>query len=259
MNIEIANRLAKLRKEKGYSQEELAEKLGLSRQAVSKWERAESSPDTDNLICLAKLYNISLDELLRTDEDVESIKESVKEKENKEKKDVKISPTSIYVKDGEEEVNVSFSGIYVKDGEDEVVIGNKPIEILSESDQKKRKIKEKISSVYVLLVVIGYILLGSLLDLWHPAWILFISIPLVDSIMEAIIQKNPKAFAFPVLAVIVFLFVGCVYDIWHPTWIVFILIPVYYSIVPGKLKVEVNVESNDEIDDDEIDDDEEDN
>ena len=80
MNIEIANRLAKLRKEKGYSQEELAEKLGLSRQAVSKWERAESSPDTDNLICLAKLYNVSLDELLRTEEDIESIKESVKEK-----------------------------------------------------------------------------------------------------------------------------------------------------------------------------------
>ena len=90
MNIEIANRLAKLRKEKGYSQEELAEKLGLSRQAVSKWERAESSPDTDNLICLAKLYNVSLDELLRTEEDIESIKESVKEKEIKEKKDVKI-------------------------------------------------------------------------------------------------------------------------------------------------------------------------
>ena len=86
MNIEIANRLAKLRKEKGYSQEELAEKLGLSRQAVSKWDRAESSPDTDNLICLAKLYNVSLDELLRTEEDIESIKESVKEKEIKEKK-----------------------------------------------------------------------------------------------------------------------------------------------------------------------------
>ena len=63
MNIEIANRLQTLRKEKGYSQEQLALELGISRQAVSKWERAESSPDTDNLICLAKLYNVSLDYL----------------------------------------------------------------------------------------------------------------------------------------------------------------------------------------------------
>ena len=64
MNIEIADRLVKLRKKHGLSQEELADKLGISRQAVSKWERAESSPDTDNLICLAKLYGVSLDELL---------------------------------------------------------------------------------------------------------------------------------------------------------------------------------------------------
>ena len=64
MTIEIADRLVKLRKKYGYSQEELADKLGLSRQAVSKWERAEASPDTDNLICLAKLYGVSLDELL---------------------------------------------------------------------------------------------------------------------------------------------------------------------------------------------------
>ena len=67
MTIEIADRLVKLRKKYGYSQEELADKLGLSRQAVSKWERAEASPDTDNLICLAKLYGVSLDELLATD------------------------------------------------------------------------------------------------------------------------------------------------------------------------------------------------
>ena len=76
MNIEIANRLQTLRKENGYSQEQLALELGISRQAVSKWERAESSPDTDNLICLAKLYNVSLDYLLSTDETVEEIKEN---------------------------------------------------------------------------------------------------------------------------------------------------------------------------------------
>ncbi len=204
------------------------------------------------MICLAKIYNISLDELLRTDEDVETIKESVKEKEV-EKKNVKISPSSICVKDGDEEVNISFSGIYIKDGDEEVVIGNKPIEVLNENDQKKRKIKDKITSIYTLLVVIGYILLGAFLDLWHPAWILFISIPLVDSIIEAIFQKDAKKFAFPILAVIVFLFVGCVYHIWHPTWVVFILIPVYYSLVPGGVKVKVNLETNSDDDEDEED------
>ncbi len=66
MNIEIANRLVHLRKSNHLSQEALAEKLGISRQAVSKWERAEASPDTDNLILLAKLYHVSLDELLKT-------------------------------------------------------------------------------------------------------------------------------------------------------------------------------------------------
>ena len=79
MTIEIADRLIQLRKKHGLSQEELADKLGLSRQAVSKWERAEASPDTDNLICLAKLYGVSLDELLSTEDDVETIvKEQVK-------------------------------------------------------------------------------------------------------------------------------------------------------------------------------------
>lgn len=66
MNIEIANRLRQMRNKNGLSQEELAAKMGVSRQAVSKWERAEASPDTENLILLAKLYGISIDELLNT-------------------------------------------------------------------------------------------------------------------------------------------------------------------------------------------------
>lgn len=67
MNIEIANRLQQLRKNNNLSQEELAEKIGVSRQAVSKWERGEASPDTENLILLSRLYKMSLDELVRTE------------------------------------------------------------------------------------------------------------------------------------------------------------------------------------------------
>ena len=57
MNQKTADRLVELRKNAGYSQEELADTIGVSRQAVSKWERCESSPDTDNLIELARLFH----------------------------------------------------------------------------------------------------------------------------------------------------------------------------------------------------------
>ena len=71
MDYTIADRLAELRRAHGYSQESLAAQLGLSRQAVSRWERGESLPDTENLIALADLYGVSLDELVRPQEQTE--------------------------------------------------------------------------------------------------------------------------------------------------------------------------------------------
>ena len=71
MNVETAQRLADLRRSRALAKKGLARKLGLSRQAVSKWERAESSPDTENLISLAKLYGVSLDELLNPSDEIE--------------------------------------------------------------------------------------------------------------------------------------------------------------------------------------------
>ncbi|PRR82107.1 helix-turn-helix domain-containing protein [Clostridium vincentii] len=70
--MNFSERLRKLRKEKGFSQEELAGRLGISRQAVSKWESGQSNPDTNNLIMLSEVYGISLDFLLKeNDEKVE--------------------------------------------------------------------------------------------------------------------------------------------------------------------------------------------
>ncbi|MCL2370498.1 MAG: helix-turn-helix domain-containing protein [Firmicutes bacterium] len=64
MDYKTADRLIELRRKHGYSQDQLADKLEISRQAISKWERAESLPDTENLIRLANLYRISIDELI---------------------------------------------------------------------------------------------------------------------------------------------------------------------------------------------------
>ena len=51
---------------RGFTQEYVAEALGVSRQAVSKWENGTSEPSTANLMALAKLYSLTVDELLRT-------------------------------------------------------------------------------------------------------------------------------------------------------------------------------------------------
>lgn len=84
MNIETANRLLQYRKKMNLSQEELAAKIGVSRQAVSKWERAEASPDTDNLILLADIYGVSLDELLKGEKETESETQSEEPENNAE-------------------------------------------------------------------------------------------------------------------------------------------------------------------------------
>ena len=62
--MEFNNKLYELRKQKGLSQEELAGRLNVSRQTVSKWEVGESIPDMDNLVSISELFGVSLDELV---------------------------------------------------------------------------------------------------------------------------------------------------------------------------------------------------
>ena len=60
----FGQRLAALRKEKGLTQSDIADKVGITAQAVSKWENDQASPDIDILIKLSEIFDISLDELL---------------------------------------------------------------------------------------------------------------------------------------------------------------------------------------------------
>ena len=65
--MNFGENLKKLRKEKQLSQESLAEKLNISRQAVSKWESNSSYPDMNNLIQLKDIFNVTLDEMILID------------------------------------------------------------------------------------------------------------------------------------------------------------------------------------------------
>ena len=76
--MRLSEKIMDLRKKSGWSQEELAERLGISRQSVSKWETGESVPDIDKIIRMSELWNVSTDYLLKDDpENGEQAKEHV--------------------------------------------------------------------------------------------------------------------------------------------------------------------------------------
>ena len=224
MNQNTADRLVDLRKNAGLSQEELADAIGVSRQAVSKWERCESSPDTDNLIELARLYKISIDELINgTDRPAKVSKEEpVKDQADDD---------AFVWKDGDMVVEI-------KENEISVINENEEERKYDTASYKKKSLKEKrvntaISSIFALSVVVTYLVLGFCLASgtgWTCAWPLFLLIPVVSSIVSFVFYKRIALLNYPCIVVAVYCFIGMFYGIWHPTWVMFITIPVFYII-----------------------------
>lgn len=66
--MNLGSQLKKLRESKSFSQEDVARKVGVTRQAVYKWESNKSYPDIDNLILLSELYEVTIDELIKGSE-----------------------------------------------------------------------------------------------------------------------------------------------------------------------------------------------
>lgn len=269
MDMNTANRLYELRKAKGYSQDELADLIGVSRQAVSKWERGESSPDTDNLIALAKLYGVSIDELL----DYQPQNNTQADNQN-ENNDTNAQKSNVYVRINSDGIeihapNSKDSHVFDEDfDEDEnyddedddennidgekkhrynVDFDDNEIRITSNGKQRTKDgvhikfgnhpqnrnqaIKSAISGSVFVLSLIAYLVMGFVAKLWHPGWIIFFTPIITDGIADVILKKNPNHFPMPILCVIVFLLLGFLGGYWHPGWIVFLAIPAYYAIV----------------------------
>lgn len=74
--MDFNNRLYQLRKQKGLSQEELANRLNVSRQTVSKWEVGDSTPEMEKLVAISDLFDVSLDVLVMGKEEKNEAKES---------------------------------------------------------------------------------------------------------------------------------------------------------------------------------------
>ncbi len=94
--MSLGNNLYNARKRRGLSQEEVAEKLGVSRQTISKWELNETLPDICQSKRLSNLYHLTMDELIDFDMDVKEIEHIIEN--TSEKTEQKIDWTSIWGK-----------------------------------------------------------------------------------------------------------------------------------------------------------------
>ncbi len=191
----LGKKLYELRKRNGLSQEELAERLGVSRQAVSKWECGESLPDTDNLITIAKMYAISLDELVGNTNTVnrDTVEDSSEEERPYEENEAEI--------------------------DDEEPAGKKSVII-----------RVLYSLPYPVLVSVMFLIWGFMWGGFYISWTLFITVPIYYSLVECIKTKRIGCFAYPVFATFVYLFIGMEWGLWHPGWIIYITIPIFYAV-----------------------------
>lgn len=63
--MNLKDRLKRLRKQNGYSQEQLADKLGIARQTISKWENGQAVPELNGLMLLSDLYGVTIDRMVK--------------------------------------------------------------------------------------------------------------------------------------------------------------------------------------------------
>lgn len=265
----MQNNLIRLRKEAGLSQEELADKLAVSRQAVSKWERGEALPDTDNLIRLARLYNVSIDEIVGYAPEKETSADEnkaaggaddAKETDNASGADGANDADDDGNADGEDDG--ADDEYFTQDGETKKYYsktkGGKHIRfetdgkqkriIISDDDdddddddndddmdgndypRRRTRLCDVLDGVYTILCVVAFFVWGAVFNGWEIAWTLFMTIPIFTSIVACVRKKRVGKFNFPCFVAFVYLLFGMIFNVWHPLWIIFLLVPAFYPI-----------------------------
>lgn len=185
MSIKQGEYLKKLRREKGLSQDALSEILGISRQSISKWEQGNSSPDIENTEKLARYYGVSIDSIVKGEEDAAQEQSTgtasyasaavpTEEASGEKKKRgwlytaYPVITIIVYCILG---VLFPPEGWYIG----WTVLLTIPLYYTGVAAVEKKK---PVIFCYPVLAVLIYVLLGLCAGLWHPSWIIFLTIPI---------------------------------------------------------------------------------
>ncbi len=206
--MSLGERLYELRKKKGLSQEEVAERLNVTRQSVSKWETDESKPDFDKIIPICELFEISSNELLSgTKEEKEEEEEVEIVKDNKKKKAIIISiaiflyfVSLIWVIISEVTFNLNegvMIGVFfllcaiatcllIYQG----IVLNTTITKNKKDKTKREKQLDSITEFIAIIFAIIYLLVSFTTGAWHITWIIWLLFAAVKSIVNVIFNMK---------------------------------------------------------------------
>lgn len=197
--------LYELRKEKGMTQAELAAALGVTNRAVSKWETGDAMPETSLLLPIARIFGVSVDELLDGKR-----------------------------RDGGKENGGDNDGYEVFDPQKHLFTRGK--------DDGPKKLSDIICGALcastVLLGLAAFLIIGIITDLWHPFWVIIPVCAMLCGIIGIVFElcdadkrrikrakgENPITGAIcgilMLVCIIVYLPLGAFLSLWHPCWII---------------------------------------
>ena len=198
--MSLGERLTKLRKEKNLSQEEVADKLNVTRQTVSKWETDGSTPDFDKIIPLCKLYDISTDELLTGCKSKNNLSDVINEEEKTKKRigGLAFSIFLYFVAVAWLMSSIPFLHVnpILSTSICLIICGIATCILIysiivykkekTEEEEKQNKLIKQIDTVLSIATVIIYLIISFASGAWHITWIIFIIYGLISEIIKLI-------------------------------------------------------------------------
>ena len=222
--MDLGERLFELRKSKNLTQDDVAEKLNVTRQTVSKWETNQSTPDFDKIVPLCDLFEISPNELLKGE------KESSKTENDNNSFDFDEAKKHLFTKGKDDEDNY---------------------ENMTKSQIKRKSAEVVSSSILIFFIAIAFAGIGTTVWMWNPVvvgcifliligWGVtrivkhYMSVPKFEKTKE---EKNQDKVVKQIndiiggIGVAIYLIVSFITMAWHITWIIFIIIGMFEQIV----------------------------
>ena len=210
--MNLGERILSFRKSKGYSQEDIANKLNVSRQTVSKWETNSSMPEADKIVPLCELFGITTDELLigvRPKDEGKINKIDVNLEYKIRKKHAFSLCVSVFlyfisimwiifsdgIKMNENIIVVVFLGICALATVIIIyssIVNKQRKKVIEEVKKEENLLVKKFNEVMALIFLIVYLLISFMTMAWHITWIIWVIYAFCEKIVELVFDLKEK-------------------------------------------------------------------